>query len=307
VTRETIIERKDKEGRNNPYSFASRFWADGSPRLTAYEYQGILRSKCFTKGQGPQRINCMTCHTMHAGDPKGQLIAENRTDRPCLSCHQQYADSAALKTHTGHATESVGSRCYNCHMPRVVYGIMSFHPTHDITVPDPQLTAAEGVPNACNQCHLDKSVNWSIAQAQRLWPDRFGGAQPSKDTQFDLPEGPRALFAGDALTRALAADALGGGGPVKPDPLWAAPFLVEAFADKYPVVRFFAAQGLSAQGVPWHETRPDYLATPEARAAMLARWQELLAPCHADARKLAPQLATELRARRVDVDLEVGE
>jgi len=32
-------------------SFANRFWGNGSPRLTAYEYQGVLRSKCFIKGE----------------------------------------------------------------------------------------------------------------------------------------------------------------------------------------------------------------------------------------------------------------
>lgn len=298
VTRETHI---------GEFSFATRFWANGSPRLTAYEYQGILRSKCFVAGRGPERLSCLNCHTMHGGDPQGQITAENRTDKPCIECHQQYADKAALGAHTRHAPDSSGSRCYNCHMPRVVYGIMTFHPTHDITVPDPQLTAAQGVPNACNQCHLDKSVNWSIAEAQRMWPARFAQAQLSTDAQFDLAEGPRALFAGDALTRSLAADAMSGGGPFKPDPLWAAPFLVEAFADKYPIVRFFAARGLNAPGVPWREARPDYLATPEARAALLARWREIIVPCYAGARADAPQLAARLRALRVDVDLEVGE
>jgi hypothetical protein len=298
VTRDTHVGQ---------FSFASRFWANGSPRLTAYEYQGILRSKCFTEGRGDKRLNCLTCHTMHGGDPRGQITAENRTDKPCLACHQQYADKKALGLHTQHAPESDGSRCYNCHMPRVVYGVMTFHPTHDITVPDPQLTAASGVPNACNQCHLEKSVNWSIAQSKRLWPARFERAQLSADAQFELAEGPRELFAGDALTRALAAEALSGGGPFKPDPLWAAPYLVEAFADKYPIVRFFAAQGLSASGVPWRTAKPDYLSTPEARAAEVARLQELIAPCHAQARADAPALAERLRARRVDVDLEVGE
>ena len=37
MSRETIIERKDQQGHDNSYSFASRFWADGSPRLTGLE------------------------------------------------------------------------------------------------------------------------------------------------------------------------------------------------------------------------------------------------------------------------------
>ncbi|HEY7547565.1 MAG TPA: cytochrome c3 family protein, partial [Blastocatellia bacterium] len=220
VSHETVLQSK-----NGPYSFANRFWANGSPRLTAYEYQGILRSACFTKGEPAKRINCLTCHSMHEGDIKGQIKEENRTNKPCLECHQKFETPADLAKHTGHNADSPASNCYTCHMPRVVYGIMSIHRTHDITIPDPQLTATQNVPNACNQCHLEKSVNWSINAARRLWPTRFAAAQLSADEQFDLPEGPRALFAGDALTRALAAEALGGDGG-SPDPEWARPFLV---------------------------------------------------------------------------------
>jgi hypothetical protein len=163
------------------------------------------------------------------------------------------------------------------------------------------------VPNACNQCHLDRGVNWSIEQAKKLWPERFRDTQRSSDEQFDLPEGPRALFAGDALTRALAAELLGGGGPVKPDPLWASPFLVEALADKYPIVRFFAANGLTRTGVPWSMSKPDYLAPPTARDALLREWRERMAICPADTRQLAREISSKLRAGRLEVDLEVGE
>ena len=287
--------------------FASRFWNNGSPRLTAYEYQGILRSRCFTRGEPGKQINCLTCHTMHGGDPKGQITELNRGNEPCLTCHPKFTRAQELTTHTNHAAESSGSRCYNCHMPRVVYGVMAFHPTHEITIPEPEETATAGVPNACNQCHLEKSVNWAINQTKRLWPDRYAASQASNDVQFDLPEQPRALFAGDALTRALAADALGGGGPEQPDPLWASPFLVEAFNDKYPIVRFFAANGLSRAGVPWRLDKPDYLDTFESREVMLQRWREATRICRADARLQAAVLAQRLRALRRDVDLEVGE
>jgi len=288
-------------------SFASRFWADGSPRLTAYEYQGVLRSKCFSKGEPGKRINCLTCHTMHDGDPAGQITAENRTDKPCLSCHPRFSESSALVAHTHHSSASTGSRCYNCHMPRAVYGIMSFHPTHDITVPDPELTATQAVPNACNQCHMDRGVNWSIEQVKRLWPSRFATAQLSDDEQFNLPEGPRALFAGDALTRALAADLLAGNGPFKPDPLWASPFLVEAFADDYPIVRFFAANGLTRPGVSWHAPTPDYLAPASTRNLLLTQWRELVSLSTLESRQQARLLALKLTAHRRNIDLEVGE
>jgi predicted CXXCH cytochrome family protein len=297
----------DRDSHIGPVAFANRFWPNGSPRLTAYEYQGILRSKCFRNGETGKRINCLTCHTMHGGDPKGQITDENRTDQPCLACHQQFGQTKALVAHTGHAADSAGSRCYNCHMPRVVYGIMAFHPTHDITVPAPQLTADSGVPNACNQCHLDRSVNWAITEARRIWPEQFAQAQLSPDDQFNLPEGPRALFAGDALTRALAADLMSGNGPTKPDPGWASPFLVEAFADKYPIVRFFAANGLTRPGVPWKGDKPDYLAAPEARETMLRRWRDLTTVCPANVREQATSWSLKFQTPRRETDLEVGE
>ena len=185
VSRETTI---------GSHALATRFWPNGSPRLTAYEYQGVLHSRCFTDGDVTQRINCLTCHTMHAGDPKGQITKENRTDEPCLTCHRQYRTVGALAEHTGHDPESIGSRCYACHMPRVVYGVMAVHPSHEITVPAPSLTVTDGMPNACNQCHLDRSVNWAIRESKRLWPERYGAATASGDSQFELPEGPRACL-----------------------------------------------------------------------------------------------------------------
>lgn len=296
------------------YSFANRFWANGSPRLTAYEYQGLLRSRCFQKGDPRNRITCLTCHSMHEGDVKGQIKPENLTDKPCLSCHQQYSQTAALSRHTGHQPDSIGSRCYNCHMPRVVYGVMSFHRTHDITVPDPQLTAAPGgqsVPNACSQCHLDKSVNWAIAASQRLWPRRFANAPLSQDEIFNQPEGVRTLFAGDALTRAMAADALGNGGrtPAAHDPNWATPYLIEAFSDNYPIVRFFAAQGMLST---WPRNnhglaKPDYLGTEMTRQSAFEQWWAKYQQSRAVAREQVTSLAQALRARRINLDVEVGE
>lgn len=292
VTRETKI---------GEFAFASRFWQNGSPRLTAYEYQGILRSACFQKADHQNRINCLSCHSMHEGDIKGQIKPENRTDKACLNCHQQFAQPAQLAAHTGHKAESVGSpeiRCYDCHMPRVVYGVMAFHRSHDITVPDASLTASQLVPNACNQCHLDKSANWAIAESKRLWPQRFANAQPSSDEIFNQPEGVRALFAGDALTRAMAAEALGA---MKPDANWATPFLIEALNDNYPIVRFFAANSLMQNGQKL--PKPDYLATETTRLSAVEQWWAR----YPQARQQVFSLATGLRARRINVDVEVGE
>ena len=154
---------------------------------------------------------------------------------------------------------------------------------------------------------MEESVNWSIVQTRRFWPERYAHTQTNRDAQFDLPEAARALFAGDALTRALAADALSGNGSQHPDPFWASPFLVEAFADEYPIVRFFAANGLTKPRLPWRLEKPDYLGSFAMRESLLKSWREATKICRADARAQAAQMSRSLRAGRRDVDLEVGE
>ncbi|MEP6847453.1 MAG: multiheme c-type cytochrome [Acidobacteriota bacterium] len=280
-------------------SFANRFWPDGSPRLTAYEYQGILDSACFKKDTPGNRINCLSCHSMHDGDIKGQITEEKRTNAACTQCHTELRDEKAMTEHTKHSANSTGSSCYACHMPEIVYGVQTFHPTHKITVPDPSRTAEEGVPNACSQCHLDRSVNWAIESARSLWPDRYRDSRTSTDVQFAVAEGVRGLFGGDALTRAMMADALSR----HADAFWAEPYLIEAFEhDNYPIVRYFAADGLAA----WHADRqkPDYFWSDDSRTKMIsAWWQGIEAARATDARKFG----ASLRSTRKDVDLEVGE
>lgn len=278
-------------------SFANRFWQDGSPRLTAYEYQGITGSACYLKGEKGKRITCTSCHTMHDGDVKGQITEEKRTNTACTQCHTDLKEVNALKTHTKHDINSAGSTCYSCHMPEVVYGVQTIHKTHLITIPDPSLTIEKSVPNACNQCHVDRSTNWAVNQTKAIWPERYASTNVSKDSRFDTAEGVRGLFGGDALTRALMADAL----TKHADPQWAAGFLIEAFAgDNYPVVRYFAANGLRSDTT----LKPDYLAAESIRSNQIAPWIDSVGAARMTE---IQRLAVDLRKSRKDVDLEVGE
>ena len=286
------VQRDEKIG---SFSFATRFWSDGSPRLTAYEYQGMTRSKCFRAGKPGARITCTSCHEMHGGDPRGQLTEEKKTNAACNQCHQQFTEPAQLVEHTKHSAASTGSLCYNCHMPQIVYGVMSAHRTHDITIPRPDETVRFDKPNACNQCHIDWSVNRAIAATQRLWPKAYAATQPG-DKQFDEPEGQRALFAGDAVMRTLTVAAMTPANDVT------APLLLEAMQDRYPIVRYFAANALAAHfpTLP----KPDYLAPAETRDATLRSWYPRFAP---DALQLAKQARERLSAGRTETDVEVGE
>jgi predicted CXXCH cytochrome family protein len=286
-------------------SFETRFWADGSPRLTAYEYQGLLASPCFinTKSNGHdqlsgEKISCASCHTMHEGDVNGMITEEKRTNQACTQCHTQFETQPALAEHTKHDVNSSGSSCYACHMPEIVYGVMDFHKSHQISNPQPELTATKAVPNACNQCHVEKSVNWAIEKTKLNW---FGykDSQTVTDAQFNQPEGVRSLFAGDSLTRALAAYSIEKHGNLG----YFAPFLVEAFqAENYPIVRYFTANGLVAND--WNIEKPDYLADSAKRKTQIDAWFDKIEPSK---RTEIKRIADELRAKRKDADLEIGE
>jgi predicted CXXCH cytochrome family protein len=84
------VQREDKIG---SFSFAARFWEDGSPRLTAYEYQGLTRSKCYRAGKPGHRITCTSCHEMHGGDPRGQLTEKMKTNAACIPVSPAICDT----------------------------------------------------------------------------------------------------------------------------------------------------------------------------------------------------------------------
>ena len=222
------------------FSFAPRFWADGSPRLTAYEYQGMLRSPCYRRGP----MTCLSCHTMHAGDPRGQMRPDLPGDAICTQCHAGYA-GVRLAAHTGHRPESTGSRCIACHMPPVVYGIMTWHPTHEISSPDPRAAAGLRKPDACTVCHSGRSLAWAVERSLRFWPRMGERAAPAADpARLGAPELARTLFAGDVVYRSLAAARFAEPSP-DPEPAGrVVPLLAELLVDPYPNVRRTAREAL---------------------------------------------------------------
>jgi predicted CXXCH cytochrome family protein len=255
----------------------------------------MTRSACFVGGEPGKRITCISCHSMHDGDPRGQLTEKMKTNAACLQCHGKFSEPTKLVEHTKHSADSTGSSCYACHMPKIVYGIMSEHRTHDIQNPRPDETVRFGKPNACNQCHADWSANRAIAETKRLWPKTYADSTPG-DAQFDEPEGQRALFVGDAVLRALTVAALAR------ETEKHAPLILEAMQDNYPVVRYFASNALAAARP--HLPKIDYLGTPAERAATLQSWYPFWSQ---EALRAAREARERLTPLRNETDVEVGE
>lgn len=263
IRRDTPVQRG-----GDPEMFALRFWGDDTPRLTAYEYQGITQSKCHGGGT----LTCQSCHAMHAGDPRGQLRPDRHGNALCTQCHEGIARDVSAHTH--HAADGPGSSCVACHMPKIVYGVMDVHRSHRIDVPDPARDGAAGRPNACTLCHVDRSLPWAAAAMQRWWgPAYRPPTQRADGAPLELADAAANLFAGDAAARAVAAAALGDGtATFAPDFAVAVrTWLAVTLGDGYPSVRHLAQRSLIAReaAVPWGLSerlrRIDHLAEPARR------------------------------------------
>ncbi|AKU98929.1 TPR domain protein [Labilithrix luteola] len=220
----------------------SLFWPDGSIRVGGREYNGLVESPCFQKGQGERKLTCLSCHSMHLGDPSKQIAPEHAGDGGCTTCH---AD-ARSRSHGHHAEGSAGSACVACHMPRTSYALFSAIRSHRIDSPSASASIETGKPNACNLCHLDRSLAWTATWLSTWYGQAMPSIPPARTT---TAEGAVLALSGDAAMRVLVADALGSPEAraavgAKGEPLRAA-LLAELLIDPYAAVRFVAGKSLA--------------------------------------------------------------
>lgn len=183
----------------------SLFYRDGTIRVGGREYNGLVRSACYERGQGKRKLSCLSCHSLHRGAPDDQLDPERLGNQACAGCHA--AEATQLERHTHHAASSPGSLCYNCHMPHVSYALLGAIRSHRILSPTFDASTRDR-PNACNLCHLERSEAWAAAKASEWY-----GPKPSfvlgRDDFTEAPAGAVFALSGDAAVRAVTAAALG--------------------------------------------------------------------------------------------------
>ncbi len=251
-----------------------RFWRDGTPRLTAYEYQSLLMTADYQRGD----LTCISCHDMHGGDPRGMISEEKRGPAACLQCHAEIGRD--VTGHTKHQATSAGSDCYACHMPKIVYGVLDVHPTHRISAPDPSRAWRFEMPEACTLCHTDRTAAWAAESLSRQYGTLLPNDVP-RDGAFAVAENLRALLGGDVVQRSVAVMALADQRSYTGDAtarLWVVPFLLITMEDRYPAIRHFAYRalrttveraGVSVDGLPVFDPQ----APPEVRRDAVARWR----------------------------------
>ena len=140
------------------------FWKDGMVRVSGREYTAMLKTSCHTTGG----MSCLNCHAMHQSKNDKRAPKEWANDllhpfknenQSCLECHAEAKYSAV--SHTHHQVGSSGASCVNCHMPHTTYGLLKAMRSHSVSSPSVRETTEVLRPNACNLCHLDKTLQWT--------------------------------------------------------------------------------------------------------------------------------------------------
>ncbi|MGI9530919.1 multiheme c-type cytochrome [Lutimonas sp.] len=126
---------------------------DGQILEEDYVYGSFLQSKMHTLG-----VKCGDCHNVHSNELK---MTGNKL---CLQCHvpAQYD----VPEHHFHKENTEASQCINCHMTGRYYMGNDFRRDHSFRIPRPDQSVSHGTPNACNECHNDKSEEWAAKQVE---------------------------------------------------------------------------------------------------------------------------------------------
>ena len=252
------------------------FWSDGMVRVSGREYNGLIETPCHQRG----KLSCLSCHTMHKPTTDPRPLSEWRDDQlktdmdgnhACTQCHSHFRDETTLTEHTHHQASSAGSKCYNCHMPHTTYGLLKAIRSHTIDSPSVQSSLETGRPNACNLCHLDKTLSWT---ADHL--SNWHGVEPPSFTEDERSVAASVLWLlqGDAGQRALVAwnmgwqpaqEASGNG--------WPGAFLANMLVDPYDAVRYVVHKSLRT--LPGFEDFAyDYMAPPDKlKQASTRAWE----------------------------------
>lgn len=149
------------------------YHVDGQILEEDYEYASFTQSKMFEKN-----IKCIDCHDVHSVKT---LKDDNQL---CLRCHR--SDIYNTPDHHFHKMgenqvprlinrykpeykEGTGAQCVNCHMVGQFYMGNDYRRDHSFRIPRPDLTLKLESPNACTDCHTDKSAAWAQGYVEKWY------------------------------------------------------------------------------------------------------------------------------------------
>jgi predicted CXXCH cytochrome family protein len=140
------------------------YHADGQQRDEVFNWGSFLSSRMHDKG-----VTCGDCHDPHGG----KLHAPGNA--VCAQCHA--AAKYDSPDHHFHEQGTPGAACAGCHMKTETYMVVDPRHDHSFRIPRPDRSVSLGVPNACNQCHTDRTAAWAAAEVRKRYPTPKPGFQ----------------------------------------------------------------------------------------------------------------------------------
>ena len=138
------------------------YQVDGQMLDEVYNYGSFKQSKMFAAG-----VTCSDCHDPHSAKLR---LSGNAV---CLQCHAP--DKYTTAAHIHHEGVNPPLSCASCHMPARTYMVVDQRHDHSFRVPRPDLSVKLQTPNACNDCHADKSAEWAATAIEEWYgPNREG-------------------------------------------------------------------------------------------------------------------------------------
>jgi tetratricopeptide (TPR) repeat protein len=271
------------------------YHADGQILDEVYVYGSFLQTKMYQQG-----VNCMDCHNPHT------LKLRRAGNQLCTFCHQPTPPKSLFNTlaaknydapsHHFHKMDSPGANCVNCHAPAKNYMVIDPRHDHSFPIPRPDLSVKLGTPNACTQCHQEQSAQWAIEKMTQWYGQKWqqkphfaetiaAGRAGQRTAQKELLQ----LVQDSnqpAIIRATALDLL----RIYPNHSKA---MIGALADKEPLIRTVAVQGLENLPVPQKLEKLIPLLKDPVRAVRIEAGKVLAS---VPLEKLEPSQQVELKA-----------
>jgi predicted CXXCH cytochrome family protein len=161
------------------------YFVDGQIRDEDYEYGSFTQSKMYMRD-----VRCTDCHNAHSAKLKfegnalcGQCHKAAEYDTYAHHYHKQKGEPGQpVVRKNGEKIEvGEGARCITCHMAGRYYMGIHYRHDHSFRIPRPDLSITLGTPNACNDCHEDKSMQWSVQQINKWYGQK---RKPHYGTHF---------------------------------------------------------------------------------------------------------------------------
>ena len=214
---------------------------DGRIEDEVFVLGSFLQSRMHARG-----VTCMNCHNAHSGALK---IEGNGL---CAQCHA--AARYEAKSHRLHVSGS-GSACVDCHMPARTYMKVDDRRDHSFSVPDPGLTIRYGIPNACNDCHRDRTAAWALGNIGRtVAQNAFAELNTLLENQDPLLVPTALVYISDEQAPPVRRATLLSRLPITPDSVEAA---IGLLSHASPLIRYGAVRHLSgypSAGALLHES-----------------------------------------------------